>query len=330
MNNPNKKHDDKQTETKEETHIEPPAPEAASAPPATVEESATGTALAAYDFGDDAGSGMENVTRDEYKIPFIRVLQQMSPQCAPPINGGVEGAKPGMFFNTATGEIHDALIVVPTSRDHNFVKYNRRKEDGGNNEGFIQIYAPDDPIILMLREKQGKFGKLLPGDTPPTEIAETMYLYSLVAPATKEGKALGTFFRCILAFTSTQIPKYQTFVSRYMGIQYEVRPNEFVRPPLWAHKWFFTTVYETKKKGSIYGYRITLFGRNEDNTESKEKSLIKRTDPLYLDGKAFYESIKKGDVKADYSQAGAGQDEPGASEPNNGSGAANPDDDVPF
>ncbi len=120
-------------------------------------------ALQVMDFGEDAGLGMENTTADEFTIPFITVLQTNSPQCDENEGSYIPGAKAGMFYNTGTGELingKDGFIFVPVARDHNFAEFTPRNLGGG----FVGTHAPDDDLVIMLRAKFGKFGKMYTSD----------------------------------------------------------------------------------------------------------------------------------------------------------------------
>lgn len=269
----------------------------------------TGTALAQADFGDDAGKGLENVSSSELTIPFLRILQSNNPQVKDVREGGIPGARPGMILNLATGELYDGIKgipFVPVHRDHNYPEWTPRALGGG----FVAIHDPEEPAILALRAKQGQFGKLttatkFDGEGKPldgTEFTETYYLYGL---ATDE------YFGALVAFTSTQIKKYKTFMQRVTGFKY-ANPNGGapVVPPMWAHKWLLQTVPEKNKKGDFYGWRLSLFIKNEDGSEAQYiKSLIPRSDPLYAQGKNLFGVIAEGKAKVDY--AAATEREPG-------------------
>ena len=64
------------------------------------------SALAAL-MGDHAGAGLENVDSESIAIPFLRVLQSNSPQCDEAQAEFMEGARPGMFLETVSGELFD-------------------------------------------------------------------------------------------------------------------------------------------------------------------------------------------------------------------------------
>jgi hypothetical protein len=260
------------------------------------EEEKPGTGVTVYDFGDDAGAGMEDVKREEFKIPFLAVLDAKSPQCKPKSAGGM-GLKPGDIYNTATGESYDGekgIDFVPVKRDENYPEFISRKDDGSGG-GFVGIRAPDDSLVLQLRKEQGKFGRLkVPPQSGGTwepgidhELSQTYYLYGLLVV---EGN---TPSPVLIAFKSTQIGKYQGFITRQQSIQYPTAKG-IVKPPLWSHVWHFSTRYEEKNGRSWYGWVVAL------KHEPSRESLLQMNDPLYQMGKELYTSITGGQKTADY------------------------------
>lgn len=253
------------------------------------------------DYGEDASAGLEDMGKDEVKIPLLRILQSNSPQCKPPSAGGIEGAMQSMIFNTATSEMWDGakgIGFIPVFRAHNFVEYIPRDAGGG----FVGMYEENDPLIAKLRAEQGRFGKIINGGN---EIAETYYLFGL---ALLEDQSV---LQAVVPFVSTQIPKYQSFFTRYMGITYPNAKGDRVRPPLWAHHWRLGTVHQKSKKGEFYGWTLKL------QEEPPVKSRMRLDDPLYIQGRAFYDLLKEGKAKVEHAadaKAGGGSGEPGADE----------------
>jgi len=269
-------------------------------------QQATGTALAVVEIDEeDVGKGMQNISNDERKVPFIRILQSNSPELEEGGTRYLPNAKAGMFFNTSTKQLYNELIVIPAARDHKFIEYTPRAIGGG----FVAVHKPDDQLILMLRAKHGKFGKL-PRDVTKrdkdgqaldgTEIVESFELYSIcIDPAT------GAMFRAIISFQSTQIGKYQGFIDRYDSIQYQTPDGKTIKPPLWAHKWLFKTGNEKNKKGSFKGFVIGLAAKKDDGSDAAPiESFIKKSDPLYIMGKEFNAFVEAGKAEVDYSTAG--------------------------
>lgn len=275
------------------------------------EEKAKGTALQTIDYGKYAGAGKENVTREEFTVPFIRILQANSPQCRPPEAGGIDGAKAGMIINTGTGELFDGKIgvsFVPVYRRRNFVEFYPRPPNGPG--GFIGLLETSDPRILQLRAEQGEFGKLISKDNEgqATEISEVCALYAILSANDMESMV-------IAPFGSTQIKKYRNFVTRVMSIKYKgtdpvTGKPIIIDPALFAHEWRLSTVYEQKGENSWYGWKLGL------REEPAIKSRLDQDSWLFGQAATFYDLITSGAAKADF--AGAAETEAGAHEPDDG------------
>ena len=56
--------------------------------------------LAMNNFEADANMGMGNLTQDDLALPFLKILGQLSPEVNKRDGKYVEGAQPGMIFNS--------------------------------------------------------------------------------------------------------------------------------------------------------------------------------------------------------------------------------------
>lgn len=300
---------------------EPEAPPAVEAqqPLTSIPDATTGTGVAIYDFGSDAGAGMENVSQDEYALPFLKIAQTNSAVAVDEDQGGL-GIKPGSIYNAGTGEWwsgKEGVDVVFVFRDHNFIE--RWPFESG--KGFVGIRSEDDDTVLALQAKSGKFGKLITGEG--TEIAETYYLYGIVVDADRNPTG-----RFLAPFSSTQIKKYRAFMSFQMSLKYPSKDRQgrpvMVNPPLWSHIYHLSTVPETGKKGKYAGWRITL------KELPKEKSFVRMSDPLYAVGRDFYQQIAAGSVRADYSKVGPDDDASAEDAKSDGQPPIEDGEEVPF
>ena len=75
-------------------------------------------------------SGLENVSStDDLALPFLKVLSQLSPQCNKTSNNYVEGAEPGMIYNTVSGTLADGeqgINVIPCHYKREFIEWGER------------------------------------------------------------------------------------------------------------------------------------------------------------------------------------------------------------
>jgi hypothetical protein len=104
------------------------------------EETALSTEV--LDFGDDAGLGYENQSNDDIQIPFINVLQGLSPE----VTAEDSDYKAGMIFNTVTQEAvkgSEGMVIVPVTTQHIFVEWIPRDKGGG----YVGTHLPESEVV---------------------------------------------------------------------------------------------------------------------------------------------------------------------------------------
>ena len=80
------------------------------------------------------GTGLEETTSEDFAIPFIRVLQPMSPQLQKQHGSYVAGASAGTLYNTVTGEAYDGekgILIVPCAYNKKYIEWIPREKGGG-------------------------------------------------------------------------------------------------------------------------------------------------------------------------------------------------------
>ena len=75
---------------------------------AVVKKESTAVANIMDDLYEAAGQGMETIGADDMQIPFLRILQPLSPQLIKNDPKFIKGASAGDIFNTVTGEFWEA------------------------------------------------------------------------------------------------------------------------------------------------------------------------------------------------------------------------------
>ncbi len=266
---------------------------------ATKKKKATGTAVAkrkanvpagAYDYGEDADAGFENMRREEFAIPFLRVLQQMSPQCDR--NSGIKDAAPGMLFNTVTQDVFGEVEVIPCHRSHTFIEWIPRDKGGG----LVDIHDPGSDVVRTTKEGQSAFGKLEMENG--NELIETYSIFALQLVGEK-------YEQVIINFSSTQIKSYQQWMTRASGVLVKQSDKRNVRPPLFAHIYRLTTTQRTNEMGKWYVISSDFSGGGADEARLPLDS------ELYMAARSFraaavdfaIESLKRAQQEEDDSDA---------------------------
>ncbi|WVW37718.1 hypothetical protein Gekk315_00006 [Aeromonas phage Gekk3-15] len=249
----------------------------------------------APDWMADIGAGFENTDADSFAIPFLVVLQKMSPMCDEDDPAYVEGAKAGMIFNTVTREMYDGkegITIIPCSYRRHFIKWGGRE---GAEQGFKGSFTPAeiDQLIAegQIIEHEGKLLAPIDADGKVHEKKSDRYsdtrehLVMIVAPD-------GSTSCAILALSSTQI-KASKMLMMMLNQKKVHTPRGAMTPPTFANLVKFTTKSQSNDKGTWSGAQFELDGMVTDNR-------------IYQEAKAFHASFVAGEVGADYTKAPSG------------------------
>ena len=247
------------------------------------------TALAPkFDYGEMKGDGWDNTSQDDFTIPFLAIIQAMSPQVQENEGEYIEGAKAGDLLNTASQELYagkDGVEFVPCYTQHLFVEWKNRQADGG---GFVATHESDSDVARAAKERSTQFGKY----TVPVEegtdhdLVETFYIYGLIVA----GDEIVT--PCMISFSSTKIKAYK-------GIMTPMRQVKG-KPPIFAFKLKINTVSEKNTKGTFHNFKIGFAGG------SAVDSLMAPDNLFVVAGKEFKDQIAAGKAKVDHGGGNTG------------------------
>ena len=238
---------------------------------------------AGYDYGDKSGQGQEDIGPEDFILPFLRILQTNSPQVQKRNDKHINGAEAGMFFNVSTSKLYPGEEGGFTFHlCHKLRAYAEfiPRDDGG---GFVGQREVDDPVVVKLRQEQGKFGKLV---TPNgTELVETYYAYAVMVPENAEGEPeFGVF-----PFASTGITPFKQFLMQL---------NPLLRKgvPIYAPRARITSRFRKNKEGEFFVPNIVLDGAEPDDF------LLGPDDPFLAVCAGLREDVVSGQAKVDFSK----------------------------
>lgn len=262
-----------------------------------------------FDYGADANSGYENQSSSDYQIPFLVLLQAMSPQCGDPEDGGVEGARPGMLFNSVTHEVFsgkDGVEFVPAYTEHLFLEWVPRDQGGG----IVGRHTPDSEIVARAKANSD-FGKY---KTPSgNDLVEAFQIYGVLVG--EDGDANGM---AVISFTSTKIKVYKNIITKLRMFTIKTSDGRKINPPLFAHKLRISSFKDRNSQGEFHNFVV-----NPAVDKDVRASLIDPTSSLFEEAKQCMEMVKSGIAQADY----ASQTHEGSGTRSGGDAA---DDDIPF
>jgi len=257
-------------------------------------------ALVEYDYGDDEGAGFEHQTAADYSIPFLVLLQALSPQVTKRVH---PMALPGNLYNTVTEQYYDGLkgvLFVPGTTRRMFARWVPRDEGGG----FRGQLLPEDPAVLKAIEDSKKFGKYLTPDEEREgkmlQLSETHYVYGALCD--EDG---GTAGMALIAFTSTKIANCKLWKTRMRNLEIPRGPGKTPgKPPMWANLTRITADTEKNNKGEFY-----VFKMSPGDPRGMLQSLLLADDPRFQLAKQCAELVGSGQAKVDYSKSGGDEED---------------------
>jgi len=89
-----------------------------------------------------AGRGFEEADAHSFAIPFLSMLQKLSPQADADSDEYLKGAKPGMFINTVTNELFAEVELIPCVYQRRFNRWAPRDAGGGFKGTFVPSIVP--------------------------------------------------------------------------------------------------------------------------------------------------------------------------------------------
>ena len=96
----------------------------------------------------DANVLTGTVGQDDLALPFLKILGQLSPEVNKRDGKYVEGAEPGMIYNSVTGELFNGekgVPVIPCYYKLEYVEWKDRGKDGSGAP--VNIYPSSSDII---------------------------------------------------------------------------------------------------------------------------------------------------------------------------------------
>ena len=223
-------------------------------------------------FEADAGMGMENVGSEDVKIPFLRILQDLSPQVKEGKGEYIQGAKPGMIINSVSKKLYDGRTGINVLRCYYKREFVEWQDRGKGDSAPVATYpANSDIITKTTRDQLGK--DRLPSGNYIEKTASHFVIVTGDSPST-----------ALISMKSTQLKISRKWNSMMSGIKMNGKNGMFT-PASFSHIYKLKTTQMSNDKGTWFGWEVSKVGPVTDQS-------------LYGQAKSFSENISKGSVKA--------------------------------
>lgn len=292
--------------TKAEAKAEAPAP-------AVIDDDLLGALVEA---GERFG---ETMSQDDMSIPFLSILQPLSPQVIKGEDEFIKGATASMLFNSVTKELRvtqqedDAgndtpvvgAFVIPLSYKASFIEWVPRNKGGG----FVREYDVTEGATIRTARNETNQDIILPGSPLGTPGNQLSYTHTHFAFVVNDNAVEPV----VISMSSTQVKPskdWNALITKMRDAGVPGKPGSTA--PRFLKLWGATTRRRSNEQGAWYIWDF----KPTDRLITEVPGALKRA----ID---FVESIKAGEVVVDHSKAAEG-----SVNPNVAAGAT--DDEVPF
>ena len=227
-------------------------------------------------FEDDAAKGLGKIGQDDLALPFLKILGQLSPEVNKRDGKYVEGAEPGMIFNSVSGELYDGVKGIDVIPCFYKLEYIEWKDRGDGPGAPVAIYDSSSDIMSKTKPDANYKDRLPNGNY----IEKTASHFVIV-----EGDSPST---ALISMKSTQLKISRKWNSMMSGIKMK-GANGLFTPASFSHIYRLKTTQMSNDKGTWFGWEVSKVGPVTDQS-------------LYGQAKSFSENISKGSVKAKHGE----------------------------
>ena len=227
-------------------------------------------------FEDDAAKGLGAIGQEDLALPFLKILGQLSPEVNKRDGKYVEGAEPGMIYNSVSGELYDGvkgIDVIPCFYKLEYIEWKDRGEGLGAP---VAIYDSSSDIMSKTKP-DANYKDRLPNGNYIEKTASDFVIVSGDSPST-----------ALISMKSTQLKISRKWNSMMSGIKMKGKNGMFT-PASFSHIYKLKTTQMQNDKGTWFGWEISKVGPVTDQS-------------LYTQAKSFSENISKGTVKAKHGE----------------------------
>ena len=230
-------------------------------------------------FEEDAAKGLGKIGQEDLALPFLKILGQLSPEVNKRDGKYVEGAEPGMIFNSVSGELYDGVKGIDVIPAFYKLEYIEWKDRGDGPGAPVAIYDSSSDIMSKTKP-DANYKDRLPSGNYIEKTASHFVIITGDSPST-----------ALISMKSTQLKISRKWNSMMSGIKLKGK-NGLFTPASFSHIYRLKTTQMSNDKGTWFGWEVSKVGPITDQQ-------------LYQQAKSFSENISKGHVKAKH-----GEDKP--------------------
>jgi len=205
-------------------------------------------------FEADAGKGTQNITQEDLALPFLKVLMPLSPEVNKMDGKYVEGAEPGMIFNSVTKELYDGAKGINVLPCHYLKQYVEWQDRGTSTGAPVAIHkANSDIVSTTTRDKSWK--DRLPNGNYLETTANHFVVILGDAPQT-----------ALISMKSTSLSVSRKWLTTMQTLLLQGKNGKLFSPPTYSHIYNLKTVQMSNDKGTWFGWTYSKVGPVTDTS----------------------------------------------------------------
>jgi hypothetical protein len=237
--------------------------------------------VASMDMRGDARQGLENIGQEDLAIPFLKILEKLSPEVDKnKADKYIDGAEPGDVWDSVNEKLYkqeEGFFVVPLSYKKEDIEWRLRSAGGG----LVKVWPQSENIMSKTKKSaDGKHDML----GPDTEVLSTAQ--HLVIVVDKQGGA----YPAIIAMTKARLKASRKWNSKMTALKFEDAQGSYT-PPSYGTVWRVNTTPESNDQGSWYNWSFN-FEQAVENADLYESAKSTRQAGLEGAMQAKYEDLQ--------------------------------------
>lgn len=246
------------------------------------------------DFSANAGEGLTGHKMSDYKVPFLTIVQDLSPQRKETDAKYDPDAKCGMIVNTVSGDIIEVrasldkyIEVVPVSRETEYIEWAPKRG------GLVAVHKNES---ILGQTKKGTGDDATKDFLPNGNIIDTTSKWFVML---KQGD--NEYIPVIIAMSRSNLKHSRAWLTKISNERMKRADGSVYQPAMYSRHWKLSTVPEVKNGNTYFAW----------NTEPGE--LVKKKD-TYLELQGLRAAVVGGQLAlpdAEQTAAALGDSQPG-------------------
>ncbi len=187
--------------------------------------------------------GFEGASASSYAMPFLRILQKLSPEVDKTENAFVKGADPGDIYHTISKDVFEEVNIIPLQYRDTYIEWIPRSKGGG----FVQEY---DALDQMTKEVLSGCTKEENKNMLPNGNEFKLHSNYYCAFETEDGE----WEPVMISMSSSQLKTSRIWLSTMRRMVLEVNGESYRNVNIRSFQWTLGTEMLENDKGKWFGW----------------------------------------------------------------------------